>query len=443
MDLLKGSSERVRVAVRVRNIPTRVATVGKRGRALSPLQRDTKAVVAEPNIDPQTRIASSLTITDPEGRKGQKEFTYDRVFSMHEDQQTVYDAVVKPIISRCLDGYNGCIFAYGQTGSGKTYTMEGREEPKERGVILRAAEQITSHILDQKKKSPDVEYRLSGSYLEIYQEKLKDLLQDDPQEQEELRIRIDPQSISGKDLYVEHLTERTLVTMSDFARMIHVGTQRRTVAETNMNEVSSRSHAVLTITIKQFKRLSSKVSLASGDEPVGGVVQSKIHLIDLAGSERAYSTGATGERLKEGSAINQSLSSLGNVINALSTNAGHVPYRDSKLTYLLSDSLGGNSITLVLACVTPVAAAYEESVSTLRFAERAKKIQNKARINMDPTALRYNISLKHSRSGRRSGKIDCFAQELHMQEQKTHWQGNPGLSTEMVGLSALSDTPSR
>ena len=154
-----------------------------------------------------------------------------------------------------------------------------------------------------------------------------------------------------------------------------------------MNQVSSRSHSVLTLTIKQYQRIKSETLRTTGEQ-ASGLKRSKIHLIDLAGSERADSTGATGTRLKEGSLINQSLSSLGNVINALATNAANVPYRDSKLTYLLSDSLGGNSVTLVIACITPIRAAYEESLSTLRFAERAKKIENKAIVNIDATLAR-------------------------------------------------------
>jgi hypothetical protein len=156
------------------------------------------------------------------------------------------------------------------------------------------------------------------------------------------------------------------------------------VAETNMNAVSSRSHSVFTISITQSQRFVDD----SGGIRIGLKKQSKIHLIDLAGSERANSTGATGETLKEGAAINQSLSCLGNVINGLTTNSKHIPYRDSKLTYLLSDSLGGNSITLMIACLTPIAGAYEETLSTLRFAERAKKIKNNAVVNVDATTLR-------------------------------------------------------
>jgi Kinesin motor domain len=268
-----------------------------------------------------------------------------------------------------------------------TPAMEGPKnaDAKDRGVILRVAEQIVQHIQERRSDPKNmVEFTVTGSYLEIYQENLRDLLSDEDTEM--LKIRMDPLSNSGKELYVEGLSERLLSTEADFARMIALGTSRRTVADTNMNEVSSRSHAVLTLTVKQYQRVKT---IKAAETDVGGMKRSKIHLIDLAGSERADSTGATGQRLKEGSAINQSLSSLGNVINALSTNAAYVPYRDSKLTYLLSDSLGGNSLTLVLACLTPIAAAYDETIGTLRFAERAKKVQNRARVNVDPNLLRF------------------------------------------------------
>eukprot|EP00842_Homolaphlyctis_polyrhiza_P000824 jgi/Hompol1/1742/HPOL_001457-RA len=296
----------------------------------------------------------------------------------------------------------------GQTGSGKTYTMQGPSStPSEadRGVILRVANQIVQHIAQASRGSSSttpIEFTVRASYLEIYQEQLKDLLCH-PDEQGELRIRMDPTSTTGRDLFVEGLTERTMLSWNDYVKMVEIGSRNRTVAETKyvdidhcsaeydgfMNEVSSRSHAVLTLTIEQFQIIPSSMGGQStvGDG-LGSKKRSKIHLIDLAGSERADSTGATGTRLKEGSAINQSLSCLGNVINALSSNMPHIPYRDSKLTYLLSDSLGGNSLTVLLACITPIASAYEETLSTLRFAERAKKVTNKARLNLDPATQR-------------------------------------------------------
>ncbi|KAJ3257607.1 hypothetical protein HK103_004379 [Boothiomyces macroporosus] len=286
MDTKSKISQNVQVAVRIRNHFVNTANEKK-------VNYDGTAVVVKAeSFDSIKKTFSSVVIHDPEKRKGTRVFAYDRVFNKNDSQEQVF-AVVKPIIDRCMEGFNGCIFAYGQTGSGKTYTMQGSDLSNERGVMPRVIEQITAAIADGEKKG--IEYNVTGSYLEIYQEQLRDLL--------------------------------------------------------------------------------------VSDEEQGGNInkkRSKIHLIDLAGSERVESTGATGTRLKEGSSINMSLSSLGNVINALSSGNTHIPYRDSKLTYLLSDSLGGNSITLILAI------SYDETIGTLKFAERAKKVKNNAIINLDP-----------------------------------------------------------
>jgi hypothetical protein len=271
------------------------------------------------------------------------------------------------------------------------------ENPNDRGIIQRVAAHIVNHIEQNSRtdsKKGGVDYIVTGSYLEIYQEELRDLLRTSSDPVETLKIRLDPSSVSGKDLSVFGLKQVPLVTENDYTKAIETAISHRVVAETNMNAVSSRSHSVFTLTITQNDRfLDSK-----GGMQLGIKKRSKLHLIDLAGksnsnkgSERVDSTGATGSRLKEGAAINQSLSCLGNVINALSTKASFIPYRDSKLTYLLSDSLGGNSLTIMIACVTPIAGAYEESVGTLRFAERAKKIVNNAKVNVDATTLRFFI----------------------------------------------------
>ncbi|KAJ3354981.1 hypothetical protein HDU91_005711 [Kappamyces sp. JEL0680] len=335
-------------------------------------------------VDRGSNIYADVSIKDPSSRKSLKTYSYDRVFGSGDSQQAVYE-VVEPLIGQALDGYNICIFAYGQTASGKTYTMMGVDAQP--GIIPRVAETISSHIHSHSRssKAAGIDFQVTGSYLEIYQEQMRDLLEE--RQDKDLRIRIDPLSLGGKELYVEGLIQKALLKPRDYTNLIAEGTSRRTVAATNMNETSSRSHAVLTITIDQTERMTDTGGAVG--ESVGVKKRSKIHLIDLAGSERANSTGATGNRLKEGAAINLSLSALGNVINALSTGSrSHVPYRDSKLTYLLSDSLGGNSLTLLLACITPTSLYYEETVSTLKFAERAKKVQNKARVNLDPATLR-------------------------------------------------------
>ncbi|KAJ3172538.1 Kinesin-like protein kif3a [Geranomyces variabilis] len=328
-----------------------------------------------------------------------KKFNFDSVLGYEEGQAALYGKIVDPLIRKCLEGYNGCVFCYGQTASGKTYTMEGpsrgpgfepSSDPKspDTGIILRVASQIVTHISDAAKTNPELEYFVKASYLEIYQEQLTDLLVE-REEQSELKIRQDPNSTNGRDLYISGITEKSVNTLQDYTRLMHTGSRHRTVGETNMNEVSSRSHAVLTITIEERRKPEAGMSTEEAEMLAKhGKKRSKIHLIDLAGSERANATGATGDRLKEGSAINQSLSCLGNVINALTTSTKHVPYRDSKLTYLLSDSLGGNSLTLMITCVTPTIVNFDESLSTLRFAERVKKVRNVAKVNVDATMMR-------------------------------------------------------
>jgi GTPase SAR1 family protein len=368
---MQDIKQNVQVAVRIRSLP--IDNIKD--------SRNRIGVCITPENKNKLNEYVSVAISDPDSRRETKYFAYDRVLSMNDNQEGVYQ-VVRPIIAKCLEGYNGCIFAYGQTSTGKTYTMEGMDGEL-RGVIPRVAEQIMAHVAELN-ANDGIEFSIHGSYLEIYQEQLRDLL-NDRNHAFELRIRMDPMSTSGKELYIEGLTERLLKTAHDFTKLIQLGRSRRTVAATNMNLVSSRSHAVFTLTIDQtIRRNTINEEITSPPSK-----RSKIHLIDLAGSERVDSTGAIGDRMKEGAAINVSLSAIGNVINALSTKAAHIPYRDSKLTYLLSDSLGGNSLTLVLACISPLSSCYEESIGTLRFAERAKKVQNRARVNIDPATIRY------------------------------------------------------
>ncbi|KAI8853661.1 P-loop containing nucleoside triphosphate hydrolase protein [Chytridium lagenaria] len=418
---LDVSDQAIKVAVRLRN----VATLKK---------HDPSIELCINRVSPNT-----LTIQDPNNPKCPKTFNFDAVFAMEDDQSTLYNQIVEPLISRCLEGYNGCVFAYGQTAAGKSYTMQGPAGAlstpigsSEHGIILRVAEQISNFVKTKKKNDGmTTQFMVKASYLEIYNEKLSDLLGAKDLIQD-LKIRMDPESISGKGLYVQGLTEVQIVEADDYVKVIKMGTKNRTVGETNMNEVSSRSHAVLTLTIDQVIVKESPGTLSASSSVLDfndtstqdcnqtiGRKRSKIHLIDLAGSERADSTGAVGQRLKEGSAINQSLSCLGNVINALTTQGQrHVPYRDSKLTYLLSDSLGGNSLTLMITCCTPTPKNYLESLSTLRFAERAKKVQNRAKINMDTNALRIlqleeevkSLKLMLEQAKRGVVKMDSFTQ---------------------------------
>jgi len=291
------------------------------------------------------------------------------VFDGNSSQAEVFEDVL-PFVHSALDGYNVCIFAYGQTGSGKTYTMQGEGHGEQRGVIPLMCTELFSQI-EERKDAKNI--TVQCSVLEIYNEKVKDLLMPD---NEDLQIREDT-ALGGRGIHVEGLFESPVRSCGDVLALIEKAQARRAVGQTNMNEHSSRSHAVVTLKI---------ASCDCGDAEGITLTVSKLHLIDLAGSERQKATGATGDRLKEGAQINLSLSALGNVIAALTDAKGgrHVPYRDSKLTRLLQDSLGGNSYTVMICNVSPAKINAEEILSSLRFAERAKKIQNKAAVNRDP-----------------------------------------------------------
>lgn len=258
-------------------------------------------------------------------RENKKMFTYDAVYDSSSSQQAIYDEVVRPLVSSVLEGFNGCVFAYGQTGTGKTYTMEGiRNDQEKKGIIPRAFEQIWSHI----NRAKNMTFLVAVSYLEIYMEELRDLLKPNNNHLE-LRER-------GFGVFVPNLHSVLCKSVDDMLNVMNQGNKNRTVGFTNMNEHSSRSHAIFLIKIEMCEIGETSVKVG------------KLNLIDLAGSERQSKTGATAERLKEASKINRALSSLGNVISALAEKSPHVPYRDSKLTRLLQDSLGGNSKTIMV-----------------------------------------------------------------------------------------------
>ncbi|XP_076285270.1 kinesin-like protein 68D [Lasioglossum baleicum] len=294
-----------------------------------------------------------------------KVFTFDAVYDWNSSQQDLYEETVRPLVSSVLDGFNGTIFAYGQTGTGKTYTMEGlKGDYDRRGVIPRSFEHIFNHI----GRSENMQYLVRASYLEIYQEEIRDLLQPD----QSLRFELKEKPDTG--VFVKDLSTSVCKSAAEIQQLMNMGNQNRTIGATNMNEHSSRSHAIFLITIE----------MGSIDD-TGGIRVGRLNLVDLAGSERQSKTGACGERLKEASKINLSLSALGNVISALvDGKTTHVPYRDSKLTRLLQDSLGGNSKTIMVANIGPASYNYDETLTTLRYANRAKNIKNKPRINEDP-----------------------------------------------------------
>ncbi|XP_053689941.1 kinesin-like protein Klp68D [Sabethes cyaneus] len=295
-------------------------------------------------------------------RENKKMFTYDAVYDWASTQQQLYDEVVRPLVYSVLEGFNGCVFAYGQTGTGKTHTMEGiRNDSDQKGIIPRAFEQIWAHI----NRSQNMNFLVAVSYLEIYMEELRDLLKPNSTTPLELRER-------EGGIVVPNLHSVLCKSVEDMLNVMHMGNKNRTVGFTNMNEHSSRSHAIFLIKIEMCEVGSTLVKVG------------KLNLIDLAGSERQSKTGATAERLKEASKINRALSSLGNVISALAEKSPHVPYRDSKLTRLLQDSLGGNSKTIMIANIGPSEFNYNETLTTLRYAHRAKTIENKPVMNEDP-----------------------------------------------------------
>eukprot|EP00095_Tigriopus_kingsejongensis_P004116 snap_masked-scaffold122_size333723-processed-gene-1.7 protein:Tk04116 transcript:snap_masked-scaffold122_size333723-processed-gene-1.7-mRNA-1 annotation:"hypothetical protein LOTGIDRAFT_226662" len=298
-----------------------------------------------------------------------KSFTFDAVYDCNSRQGDIYEESFTALVGSVLDGFNGTIFAYGQTGTGKTFTMEGiRLDLELRGVIPRSFEHIFTHI---SQSSPEEQYLVRASYLEIYQEEIRDLLAKNQSQRLELKERPDT------GVYVKDLSSFVCKGQSEIEHVMSVGNQNRKVGPTNMNEHSSRSHAIFIITVE----------CAVPDEDTGKphIRAGKLNLVDLAGSERQAKTGATGERLKEATKINLSLSALGNVISALvDGKSTHIPYRDAKLTRLLQDSLGGNAKTVMVANIGPADYNYEESLTTLRYANRAKNIKNKPRINEDP-----------------------------------------------------------
>uniref|UniRef100_A0A670J557 plus-end-directed kinesin ATPase n=1 Tax=Podarcis muralis TaxID=64176 RepID=A0A670J557_PODMU len=327
---------------------------------------------------------NSTSILNPKNPKeAPKSFSFDYSYWSHTSpddpcfasQNRVYNDIGKEMLLHAFEGYNVCIFAYGQTGAGKSYTMMGKQEENQAGIIPQLCEELFEKINDN--SNEEISYSVEVSYMEIYCERVRDLL--NPKNKGNLRVREHP--LLGP--YVEDLSKLAVTSYTDIADLMDAGNKARTVAATNMNETSSRSHAVFTIVFTQ-KKHDLETDLST--EKV-----SKISLVDLAGSERADSTGAKGTRLKEGANINKSLTTLGKVISALAESkkkkkTDFIPYRDSVLTWLLRENLGGNSRTAMVAALSPADINYDETLSTLRYADRAKQIKCNAVINEDPNA---------------------------------------------------------
>ena len=296
----------------------------------------------------------------------QKQFTFDKVFDQNMSQASIYEDSAFPLVESVVEGYNGTIFAYGQTGCGKTYTMMGiQHDDSLKGIIPRTF----GHIMDVIETNTDKNFLLRCSYLEIYNEEIHDLLSSDVKQRYELKEYPD------KGVFVKDLTMNIVKSIADLEKCMIQGTKNRSTGETLMNKESSRSHSIFTIYLETSQNFDDQTRITAG----------KLNLVDLAGSERQTKTQATGMLLKEATKINLSLSALGNVISALvDGKSSHIPYRDSKLTRLLQDSLGGNTKTVMIACISPASYNYDEILGTLRYASRAKNIQNKPKVNEDP-----------------------------------------------------------
>ncbi|XP_032967466.1 kinesin-like protein KIF1A isoform X14 [Rhinolophus ferrumequinum] len=409
----------VKVAVRVRPFNSRETS------------RDSKCIIQ--------MSGSTTTIVNPkQPKETPKSFSFDYSYWSHtspEDinyasQKQVYRDIGEEMLQHAFEGYNVCIFAYGQTGAGKSYTMMGKQEKDQQGIIPQLCEDLFSRINDT--TNDNMSYSVEVSYMEIYCERVRDLL--NPKNKGNLRVREHP--LLGP--YVEDLSKLAVTSYNDIQDLMDSGNKARTVAATNMNETSSRSHAVFNIIFTQ-KRHDAETDITT--EKV-----SKISLVDLAGSERADSTGAKGTRLKEGANINKSLTTLGKVISALAEmdsgpnknkkkkKTDFIPYRDSVLTWLLRENLGGNSRTAMVAALSPADINYDETLSTLRYADRAKQIRCNAVINEDPN----NKLIRELKDEVTRLRDLLYAQGLGDITDTNTVPGGPKLTNALVGMSPSS-----
>lgn len=375
MSAASGGGGNIKVVVRVRPFNSREN--GRKAKCIVSMNGSQTVLTPPPHEGKGKPVKAAL--------EGSKTFAFDRSYwsfdrkdNNYAGQENVFSDLGKPLLDNAFQGYNNCIFAYGQTGSGKSYSMMGYGE--EEGVIPRICRDMFERISGVQ-EDKNMNCTVEVSYLEIYNERVRDLL--NPSTKGNLKVREHPST----GPYVEDLAKLIVRDFNEIEHLMDEGNKARTVAATNMNETSSRSHAVFTLTLTQ-KRHDAETNMDT--EKVA-----KISLVDLAGSERATSTGATGARLKEGAEINRSLSTLGRVIAALADMSNgvkakakgmQVPYRDSILTWLLKDSLGGNSLTAMIAAISPADINFEETLSTLRYADSAKRIKNHAVVNEDPNA---------------------------------------------------------
>ncbi|XP_029428973.1 kinesin-like protein KIF21B isoform X2 [Rhinatrema bivittatum] len=404
-------------------------------------------------------ICTSVTPGEPQVLLGKdKAFTYDFVFDLDTWQEQIYTTCVLKLIEGCFEGYNATVLAYGQTGSGKTYTMgtgfDINMSAQEQGIIPRAIGHLFSGIEERKQRAreqgmPAPEFKVSAQFLELYNEEILDLFDstrepDCRHHKSNIKIHEDT---NGR-IYTSGVTSRLIGSEDELLQCLKQGALSRTTASTQMNVQSSRSHAIFTIHLWQMRvctqahPASSEMNgLPEGSQPATEyeTLTAKFHFVDLAGSERLKRTGATGERAKEGISINCGLLALGNVISALgdqSRKVIHVPYRDSKLTRLLQDSLGGNSQTLMIACISPSDRDFMETLNTLKYANRARNIKNKVVVNQDKTSqqisalraeiARLQLELMEYKAGKRvigddgsEGFSDLFHENTMLQKENS------------------------
>jgi hypothetical protein len=373
-------------------------------------------------------------------------FQFDYVYGNDSEQHQLFEESVVPLLDTCLEGYNATVFAYGQTGSGKSYTMGTAVSDIKQSSLLKTAEM--THIMSSNMMRPDmgvvpramyylfekirdphrlvlgesdvssslslsathVHYEVKVAFLELYNEDLLDLLASAETKWplQQLTIREE----FGGSIYVAGITETIVNTAEAALECLKLGMMARKTASTDMNDVSSRSHAIFTVSLE---RRHYTAALEDESSTCLFSVKSKFHFVDLAGSERLKRTHAIGERAKEGISINQGLLALGNVINALSDTAkkgGHVPYRDSKLTRLLQDSLGGNSRTLMIACISPADSSFTESINTLNYASRAKSIKNRSVVNLELSKDQEDLGNLRKELHRLQSQLSYYEQTL-------------------------------
>ncbi|TVY44061.1 Kinesin-like protein [Lachnellula subtilissima] len=389
----------VRVVVRVRGfLPRETARGAECLIEMNPNNQATTLLVPN-DSDPANSRSKTRKIIE------EKAFTFDNSFWSHDKkdehyahQEDVYNCLGEEFLDHNFEGYHTCIFAYGQTGSGKSYTMMGT--PDEPGLIPRTCEDLFQRIEAAHNETPNISYNVRVSYFEVYNEHVRDLLVPVNPNQPPYYLKIRESPTEGP--YIKDLTDAPVKNISEIMRHMKIGDASRTTASTKMNDTSSRSHSVFTIMLKQIHHDMDT------DETTERMA--RIRLVDLAGSERAKATEATGARLREGSNINKSLTTLGRVIAALADpkqqrpgkrNKDVVPYRDSILTWLLKDSLGGNSKTAMIACIAP--SDYDETLSTLRYADQAKRIRTRAIVNQD-----------HVSAAERDAQIAAMAEEIRV-----------------------------